>query len=239
MAPVLALAQESPPASPAPPASSNPGGGLLDDLSKDLLEGLDKPAAPKSTLPGQPQPGQPPPASKPPTGGDLPGEPGDVPPEPGTEGPAEDHPLLQIGSRMRGVERRIAGYDTSVETQTLQQEIVADLESLIAQLQKQCNSASQNSSSSSQQAGSQTGGQGTQAAEQASTQPVRDSTDRLGKTNPDQLEGEQVRDLVKQVWGHLPARVRELMRTAAVEEFLPKYERQIEAYYRRLAEEDR
>jgi hypothetical protein len=36
----------------------------------------------------------------------------------------------------------------------------------------------------------------------------------------------------------LPERIRQQLQNAAVERFLPKYEDLIEAYYRRLAEDD-
>ena len=43
--------------------------------------------------------------------------------------------------------------------------------------------------------------------------------------------------MLKEVWGHLPARVREQMQNAASEQFLPKYEAMIEQYYERLTED--
>ena len=42
--------------------------------------------------------------------------------------------------------------------------------------------------------------------------------------------------MMKRVWGHLPARNREQMQSSISEEFLPKYERLIGQYYSRLAE---
>jgi hypothetical protein len=43
--------------------------------------------------------------------------------------------------------------------------------------------------------------------------------------------------LLRQVWGHLPPKIRDQMQSGLIEEFLPKYERLIEEYYSRLAEE--
>ena len=44
-------------------------------------------------------------------------------------------------------------------------------------------------------------------------------------------------DLLRRHWGHLPAKLREQMQSSLKEQFLPKYERVIEDYYRRLAED--
>jgi hypothetical protein len=42
---------------------------------------------------------------------------------------------------------------------------------------------------------------------------------------------------MKRLWGGLPERARQQMLQTPVEEFPPKYEEQIEQYFRRLAEE--
>ena len=206
----------------SPPADgvSDLDADLLDDLDRDLLDGLDDP---------QPQDGADSPQDS--TDDKVPsGNPGQTPPD-------ADNPLLDIGRRMRNVEQRISKLDTSGSTQDMQQRIVEDLVDLIEQLNKQCSNASQCQQPNRKQGG-RSGGQGSQSAEQASSKPSRDSTNRLGSTKSDAVEGQEVQDVVKQIWGHLPPRVRELMRSASVEKFLPKYEQQIEAYYRRLAEED-
>jgi hypothetical protein len=39
------------------------------------------------------------------------------------------------------------------------------------------------------------------------------------------------------LWGHLPERQREQMLQSFSDEFLPKYELEIEQYYRRLSED--
>ena len=45
------------------------------------------------------------------------------------------------------------------------------------------------------------------------------------------------RQLLKEVWGHLPERVRRQMQSGSPEEVLPKYQKLIEEYYKRLAED--
>ena len=72
----------------------------------------------------------------------------------------------------------------------------------------------------------------------ASKKPARESTDRLTKPGETKITDEKdLEALVKQVWGHLPDKVRDQMQNASVESFLPKYEKLIEEYYKRLAEE--
>ncbi len=240
------------------PAADELDRQLLDDLSSDLLDGLgdSQPQSGKGPMPGDPEvsgkpsPSPSPPADRPETESPGPGQAGRGQADPGQADPGQSNPdpsgpadpLKDIGRRMHGVEQRIAQRDTSATTQDLQREIVADLSTLIDQLQQQCQSASQSRSQGKQgaqgkQGGSQTGGEGSQSADQAASDPARESSERLGTSKLEETEGQQMRDVVKQVWGHLPARVRDLMRSATIEEFLPQYERQIEAYYRRLAED--
>lgn len=45
-------------------------------------------------------------------------------------------------------------------------------------------------------------------------------------------------DLQQSVWGHLPEQMRSQMQSRMVEEFLPSYRRQLEAYYRTLLEKE-
>ena len=46
-----------------------------------------------------------------------------------------------------------------------------------------------------------------------------------------------MKDLFRRIWGNLPDKLREEMQASLSEQFLPKYERLIEEYYKRLAEE--
>ena len=54
---------------------------------------------------------------------------------------------------------------------------------------------------------------------------------------PRQVEKVNVRDVVSRAWGNLPDKLRDQMQSTTPEQFLPKYERVIEDYYQRLAEE--
>ena len=59
----------------------------------------------------------------------------------------------------------------------------------------------------------------------------------LQKSDKNAVELAQMQRMLKEVWGHLPPRVRAQMQSGAGEKFLPKYEKLIEDYYKRLAEE--
>ena len=67
--------------------------------------------------------------------------------------------------------------------------------------------------------------------------PARESSDRLDRDTAKQPEKGDVNEVVKELWGHLPERSREQLLQSFSEEFLPKYEREIQQYYKRLSDE--
>jgi hypothetical protein len=144
---------------------------------------------------------------------------------------AATNPLAIVSERMREVQRRIAGRDTSETTQTVQKQIEADLAALIEQAKQQCGACKNPGSGQGQQAGN-TGGNPTPA-------PPRDSTNRVEQGTNEAVETADVKDVLRRFWGHLPDKIRDQMQSSLSEEFLPKYERVIEDYYRRLAEDPR
>jgi hypothetical protein len=212
---------------------------LLDDLSDDLLQGIDVDSLPKK--PPDPKPG------------------GDTRQNPGAQesddaldllGPGEDlgaagagNPLARIGEAMQKVEGRLGAGDTSDGTQSLQRQIIDALAKLIERNSKSNSSSRGASSSQSKSASSRSGESpaGSQAAAGASdpgNSPARDSTNRLGQAESQEARRRQMEALFKQAWGHLPERIRDEMESAASERFLPKYEKIIEEYFRRLANEN-
>ena len=50
---------------------------------------------------------------------------------------------------------------------------------------------------------------------------------------------DQMKGLLKDLWGQLPLRDREQMLQSSPEQFLPKYELLIEKYYKRLADQQK
>jgi hypothetical protein len=181
---------------------------LLQDLDRQLLEGV--PPGSKSAPPSGPSSDQ---DRKPAT-------------------PDPQNPLAKVAQRMRAVENRIAQHDISSATQGEQQQIARDLALLLEQA-RQRQSADSNSSKG--------GGRGINPAGIGTGDPIagppRDSTDRIERGTKEAVETAEVKDLMRRMWGHLPDKMRDQMQAALSERFLPKYERLIEDYYKRLAEE--
>jgi len=218
--PTAWAAQQPPPAGEKPLAKSRSlDQQLLDDLDRQLLEGL----------PGNVKP------SKPPAGSKNKKE--------GEQQPSEDslkvesqgepqNPLAKLAQQMRAVENRIAGRDTSVATQEAQQEILKDLDALLEQARRQ-QAANGNKSPGSGRGAAQAGaGSGNPAPG-----PARDSSNRIERGTKEQTETTDVKDLFRRIWGNLPDKLRDEMQASISEQFLPKYERLIEEYYKRLAED--
>jgi len=189
----------------------------------------------------------------------------ETPPRPSKNAPAtkeiEDSlkastPLLGFGAGANPVSQSLARVQNSMQqAQSLlkqpvgnagtaqlatpvQHEILSDLDKLIADLSKQCQSCN----------GQCPGGQcnkppkpgqnpkpGKPSA--AGRTAARDSTDRLDGSTAKPVDKGEVNEIVKALWGHLPERSREQMLQSFSDEFLPKYELEIEQYYRRLSEE--
>ena len=153
--------------------------------------------------------------------------------------------LARVRQGMQQAESLLSDSDSVADSwavsqaDAVQKQVVDQLDQLIAQLSKQCQGGqcqpgdqppkpSQRSQNKPGKPGSASGSGQTAA---------RDSTDRLNQSNAQSVEKGDIDQLVKQLWGHLPERDREQMMQSFSEEFLPKYELEIEQYYRRLSEE--
>ena len=141
---------------------------------------------------------------------------------------------------MRDVQARINQADGGKPTQKLQQQIVAELERLI---QQACKAAKQCKPGTSQQQISPrtpigpppkpgTGGKTPSDKPATGSTPRPPDGSQVRKPNI-----EEVRSMMKQLWGELPGQAREQMLQSPVEELLPKYEVLIEEYFRRLSEQ--
>jgi hypothetical protein len=188
---------------------------LLGDLDDDLLRGLPAAEPKKSPAEGRDAKLQ----------EDLGGSDADA--------AAAEDPLQQIGQRMRAAQQRIGQRDLSPETRELQREIVADLAKLIERARQQ------------QGDGKKSAGQGRGSAQggaeggHPTPSPATESTNRVEKGTAEAVETANLRDVLRRHWGHLPEKLREELQNSLSEQFLPQYEKLIEAYYRRLAEERR
>jgi len=158
-------------------------------------------------------------------------------------GPPDSDPLVALSRRMRQVEQRLGLERADDETKRMQRDILDDLAKLIEQARQQ---SQQSSSSSTQQQSSASQRRqvtqpelqpGQQQAGQPKEGPSRDSTERIGRADAQAVDASGMSDLLKDVWGELPPRVREQMRNSFEEQFLPKYELQIREYFKALVRE--
>ena len=207
---------------------------LSDELDRELLQDLPPASRPSAAKPDGMKPAGPP--AKPASDLDLQlleqlGDGEDL-------GQKSLDLLTTISRRMRAVEGRMSQQDTAETTQRLQQQIVADLALLIEQAQKECSGGQGKKSGTpkpgSKPGSSKKGGTGENAAANQQAKDARTAGEENAKTK---AEFEALRALPKDLWGHLPPKLREQLRSGLAEQFLPKYEQLIEAYYRRLAEE--
>ena len=176
----------------------------------------------------------------------LGGKPGDLGGKPGKSAAAEaaDNPLFDLGRRMREAEQRIAAARSDDETQQLQDRIAADLAKLIKDLQRRKKSSSSSPSSKDQQTAErekveQPGSAEAGGQEEASDAPAQDSTSLTKNRKAQTPDAAQMEEALKDIWGQLPAHLRQQMEQYAKEELLPKYELQIEEYFRALAKGQR
>jgi hypothetical protein len=153
---------------------------------------------------------------------------------------------------MRSAQKRIGASDTSAQTQKIQERVVKDLEELLALLKKQ-----QSRQSSSQQSPNQKQDPSQknqrQKMEKGRGDP-QNSESQGDRRNDDKSANSQERtdaarakaaedarraQMIKDVWGHLPPHLREAIRNALRDNYLPKYDDLVKKYYEALAEKNR
>lgn len=254
------LAEE--PAAKAPAGKSSPAKSTsTDTLDDELLKGLGgqppvkKPAEPKpadsATPPTKPSAGKKPAAtndlddellkglggeSKPATKADN-GKPSES-----TSGKSD--PVSRLTEQMREVEQRLRRNERDDSLKPRQEEIVRQLDELLQQMKQQQQQQSKSSSkkpsqgqSQSRQDTPQPGQQQQQAGQkQQGDKPAQDSNDDLKRRQAEKVDMAKMQEMLKDIWGQLPPRLREQMMQAGVEKFVPKYELLIEEYFKALAE---
>jgi len=158
-------------------------------------------------------------------------------------------PLTRVQQGMQNAQTILAqpGIDTHAGTvklaNTVQQVVVSDLDKLIAELSKKCQCCGGGQCNKPPQPGEcNKPGQPKPGSKPGSStarsqSPARDSNDRLDRTAAQPVDKGDVIEAVKHLWGQLPERSRTQMLQSFSDEFLPKYEQEIEQYYRRLSEE--
>ncbi len=138
-----------------------------------------------------------------------------------------------IVQQMRVVQRRLQQDDVGQKTLEIQQEIVTQLDRLLQQTAARRRAETVRRQ---QQAGLSPSVPGqAPAGSPTSPRPTAEPGSQPATTtvpaNPPAFE-------LDSTWSHLPAKIREQLRSVAREQFLPDYARQIEAYYRSLSESE-
>ena len=156
-----------------------------------------------------------------------------------------EHPLTAVLDGMRRAEELLGSARRDQTATPVQREVVAELERLIAEMEKQCQGGGQcdkpqQSQNQQQQSQRSQAKAGAKPASQPSkgNSAARTSTARMGSAPASKDAIQAPAELMKAAWGHLPERVRERMLQSSSEEFLPEYREQLEEYYRRLAERE-
>lgn len=176
------------------------------------------------------------------------------------------NPLSPVVDAMRSVQGRLARRDLAVETRNVQNEIVSSFDELIERLrqqkqqqdasarrQSQSKSPQRNQSQDQQQDQSQQSQSRPSSAQQqeqagknnSGGKPTDDATSSSLPNDKSRLDtvagatGTEARNqLMQQAWGNLPAGVRQEMQSSRPEKFLPAYSGLIEAYFKRLSEQE-
>lgn len=169
----------------------------------------------------------------------------------------DDDPLEKVIGQMRQAEHRISARDTGTETQTLQRQIVDDLDRLIElakqqsrqqrpqsnqQQQPQDDSASQSDQQQSagqqqQQSEKQQGSGATQGVTRQENEQAAQSTERNDKAEEIEVELQRRNQLISEFWGHLPPAIRQQLLNIREEKYLPKYGELVRQYFEALAEQ--
>lgn len=151
----------------------------------------------------------------------------------------QENPLLRVGRRMRDAQERIAKTKVGEETQTLQRQILEDLDALIEQArQQQQQSQQQQQQAAQQKARQQAKPSNSGKGQRRNPGPSREAARSASKGRPTRAKLGPREAISKLTWGHLPPALQQLMTQISGEEFLPKYEPLIEQYYKTLAEQD-
>lgn len=154
----------------------------------------------------------------------------------------EQNPLLEIARQMREVEGRMAQNDSGTTTRKVQQQIIADLDALIADARKRARQGKpgdgQSQSSGPQRPVGQPPQQPDNGGGTPTDKPATASTPRTDNGEPREPDVKMMRRVMEKLWEvDLPPHVRQQMMEVQPEEFLPKYETMIEEYFRRLSQQ--
>ena len=148
---------------------------------------------------------------------------------------------------MRTAQKRIYGADTGADTQQIQERVVGDLEGLLALLKKRQQSGqgsgqqnqNQKNSRNQRQTGRGSPHDADPQSQSRSDDKSKDSEERSDAARAKTEEEARRMQMIKDVWGHLPPHLRQAIRNALRDNYLPKYDDLVKKYYEALAEKNR
>ncbi|MGO9114939.1 MAG: hypothetical protein ACLP9L_37480 [Thermoguttaceae bacterium] len=150
------------------------------------------------------------------------------------------NPLLQVAEAMHEVPRRLDQRDSGAVTQTLQRQIVSDLEKLIEEVKKsgcccgaKCSGCKPTGNGKPKPASPGKGAENPQAPAQKSNPNIR----KPAEIRADETAKARERRMIEQFRAELQGHKGEQMLDEPNETFLPEYELEIEDYFRRLSED--
>ena len=154
-------------------------------------------------------------------GGGGEGQPGQ-----GGEGGEPSNPRMkQLVEKMRDVEKRLSQPDTGQDTRSRQKEIVDSMDQIIEQMRKMSQQQQQQKQRRKGQQQGQEMAQNQEPGEQPGAQ-----AQGTGPQTPMKPAGKSRLD-GKDIWGHLPPELRDVMRNVFREESLPSREELVRRYY--------
>ena len=162
----------------------------------------------------------------------------------------EGDPIVSIGKNMSALATRLneSSANKDPERDQLQRQIVAQLDALLKELEKESQGRPSSGNASGgggrQQDTRTTIGKGTPRTASAKNGNKsesqegnsRQSSQRLGKSAP-KVNLTDLLHVVKEVWGHLPEKERERLRQLSGDQVLPGHDLAVEKYFRSLADE--
>lgn len=164
--------------------------------------------------------------------------------------PAKNSPLEIIPRLIddtRAAASRLQEGELGPDTRQLQTQILADLDALLEQAAPP-SPPPQNGAASQDQQQQQQDAQGEQQKDESpqdsqpgqddegrSDDPSKESQERSAQGTQIDAERQRRLGLSTAAWGHLPPKVREQMRSAFSEEYLPQYDALVRQYYEALA----
>lgn len=144
----------------------------------------------------------------------------------GSDSEPQNPAMKKLVEQMRDVEKRLSEPDTGKETREKQQEIVKEIDQIIERMRQMAQQQQQQKRQRRQQQQQQ----GQEMAQNQEGEQPGSQAQGVGPQTPQKPGGKSSLD-GKDVWGHLPPELRDVMRNVFREESLPAREELVRRYY--------